>query len=110
MILAATGLLYNRRATTHWAYAGILESLGIKYASQRIVEDGKFISAAGVTAGVDLALYLVKKIAGESQARFAQLWAEYDPHPPLGGIEWDGLDLEAIRPLFLPKEGSHVRA
>lgn len=104
LILASAGLLDNRRATTHWAYADILESLGVEYVPQRFVEDGKFFTSAGVTAGVDMGLYLVSKLAGINQARFAQLWAEYDPHPPLGGIDWQSLEREALKPLFLPKE------
>lgn len=101
LLVAAAGLLQNRRATTHWAYADMLENLGVKYNRSRFVEDGKFFTAAGVTAGVDMALYLVAKYAGADQARFAQLWAEYDPHPPTGGIDWKNLDHDALKPLFL---------
>lgn len=104
LILASAGLLNNRRATTHWAYASILEILGAEYVPQRYVEDGKFFTAAGVTAGVDMGLYLVSKFGGANQARFGQLWAEYDPEPPLGGIDWESLDREALKPLFLPTE------
>ncbi|HEX6304281.1 MAG TPA: DJ-1/PfpI family protein [Anaerolineales bacterium] len=104
LILASAGLLKNRQGTTHWAYASILESLGVEYVPRRFVEDGKFFTAAGVTAGVDMGLYMVSKLAGAKQARFSQLWAEYDPHPPLGGINWESLDREALKPLFLPKE------
>lgn len=105
LLLASAGLLDNRRATTHWAYASILESLGVEYVPQRFVEDGKFFTAAGVTAGIDMGLYMLSKLAGAKQARFSQLWAEYDPQPPLDRIDWDSLDREALKPLLLPNEG-----
>ena len=56
LVLAATGLLEGRRATTHWAYAAELEKLGARYVRERFVEDGKFITGGGVSAGIDMAL------------------------------------------------------
>jgi transcriptional regulator GlxA family with amidase domain len=88
LVLAAAGLLAGRRATTHWAYARELEKLGATYVRQRWVEDGRFITAAGVSAGVDLALALAARFTSEDVARAIQLGIEYDPQPPFGGIDW----------------------
>ncbi|MEV7092616.1 DJ-1/PfpI family protein [Amycolatopsis sp. NPDC051045] len=82
LILGAAGLLRDR-ATTYWASASYLEStFGVKYVSERYVRTGKVITAAGVSAGIDLALCLAALIAGEETARAVQLAVEYDPHPP----------------------------
>ena len=81
LILAAAGLLAGRQATTHWAYAQRFEALGVRSTRRRWVEDGKFITAAGVTAGIDMALYLVARLTSASRARGAQLIIEYDPQP-----------------------------
>lgn len=88
LILAAAGLLEGRRATTHWAYARELEKLGGVYVRQRWVEDGKFITAAGVSAGIDMAIALAARLTNEAVATTIQLGIEYDPHPPFGGIDW----------------------
>jgi transcriptional regulator GlxA family with amidase domain len=94
LILAAAGVLTGRRATTHWRYADQLADYGIHYVRRRWVEDGKFVTAAGVTAGIDLGLYLVGKLTTIGKARNAQLIIEYDPQPPHGGIDWDRVDRE----------------
>jgi len=88
LVLAASGLLEGRRATTHWAYADELEKLGGRYVRERWVEDGKFITAGGVSAGIDMALALAERLTDAATARRIQLGIEYDPHPPLGGIDW----------------------
>jgi transcriptional regulator GlxA family with amidase domain len=88
LVLAATGLLDGRRATTHWAYASELEKLGAHYVRERWVEDGKFITAGGVSAGIDMALALAARLTDRATAERIQLGIEYDPHPPLGGIDW----------------------
>jgi len=81
LILGTAGLLGDR-ATTYWASASYLEStFGVKYVPERYVRTGKVITAAGVSAGIDLALYLASLIAGEETARAVQLAVEYDPHP-----------------------------
>ncbi len=95
LLLAAAGLLEGRRATTHWAHARQLEDLGVRYARRRWVEDGKFITAAGTTAGLDVALHVVAKLTSPARARSAQLIIEYDPQPPFGGIDWERVDREA---------------
>jgi transcriptional regulator GlxA family with amidase domain len=82
LILAAAGLLEGRRATTHWAAMQELGSLGAEAVSERVVFDGKIVTAAGVSAGIDMALALVARIAGEELAQAIQLGIEYDPQPP----------------------------
>jgi transcriptional regulator GlxA family with amidase domain len=88
LILAAAGLLQGRQATTHWSQRGALEELGSHYLRQRWVEEGKFLTAAGDTAGIDMSLHLLSKLSDQATVRFSQLWAEYDPQPPFGGINW----------------------
>ncbi|HVQ28047.1 MAG TPA: DJ-1/PfpI family protein [Vicinamibacteria bacterium] len=88
LVLAATGLLEGRRATTHWAYARELEKLGARYVRERFVEDGSFITGAGVSAGIDMAIALAARLTDRATAERIQLGIEYDPHPPFGGIDW----------------------
>lgn len=92
LILASVGLLKGRKATTHWAFHKVLESLGVPYLRQRWVENDKFICSAGVSAGIDMGLYLVSRLTNEETARQVQLWMDYDPQPPLGRIDWNHLD------------------
>jgi len=82
LILAAAGLLRGLRATTHWAVLDELRQFGATPVSERVVEQGKIITAAGVSAGIDMALRLVARIAGDDVARGIQLGIEYDPAPP----------------------------
>jgi transcriptional regulator GlxA family with amidase domain len=88
-ILAAAGLLEDRQATTHPAYGELLQKLGVNYVQRDWVEDGRFITAAGVSGGIDMALYLVARLKNEQEAKNIQTVIEYDPHPPFGGIEQD---------------------
>lgn len=88
LVLAATGLLEGRRATTHWAYASELEKLGARYVRERWVEDSKFITAGGVSAGIDMAIALAARLTDRATAQRIQLGIEYDPRPPFGGIDW----------------------
>ena len=92
LILASVGLLEGRQATTHWAYYKVLEQFGATYVRKRWVEDGKFISSAGVSAGIDAALALAARLTDEETARRVQRSLGYDPHPPFGGIDYDHLD------------------
>jgi putative intracellular protease/amidase len=82
LILAAAGLLDGKRATGHWLAMDKLRELGADALSERVVFDGKFVSAAGVSAGIDMALALAARIAGDSVAQAIQLGIEYDPQPP----------------------------
>jgi transcriptional regulator GlxA family with amidase domain len=93
LILAAVGLLEGRPATTHWAASRALESLGATYQRQRWVEDGKFIMSAGVSAGIDMGLYLAARLTDEASARQVQLWLDYDPQPPFGRLNYDTMGL-----------------
>jgi len=88
LVLAATGLLEGRRATTHWAYAAELQKLGARYVRARFVEDGKFMTGGGVSAGIDMAIALVARLTDRATAERIQLGIEYDPRPPFGGIDW----------------------
>ncbi len=81
LMLGAAGLLRGRRATTHWLSLELLREYGAEPTGQRVVEDGKMITAAGVSAGLDMALHLVGVEAGESIAQSIQLGIEYDPQP-----------------------------
>ncbi|MFB6849808.1 DJ-1/PfpI family protein [Streptomyces sp. NPDC056373] len=83
IVLAAAGLLDGRQATTYWASAEYLQStFDVTYLPQRYVRSGNIITAAGVSAGLDMALYLASLIAGEQTAKAIQLAVEYDPQPP----------------------------
>lgn len=82
LLLAAAGVLAGRPATTHWAARAELEQLGATYEAKRWVRDGKIITAAGVSAGIDMALLLASEIAGDVGAQAIQLGLEYDPSPP----------------------------
>jgi transcriptional regulator GlxA family with amidase domain len=82
LILAAAGLLAGRRATTHWLAVEQLPALGATPADERVVIDGKYVTAAGVSAGIDMGLTLAGRIAGDEVAQLIQLGIEYDPQPP----------------------------
>jgi transcriptional regulator GlxA family with amidase domain len=102
LILAAAGLLEGRRAAIHWAYRDLLESLGATYAQERWVEDGKFLTAAGGSGGIDMMLHLVAKLKSESRAKLTQLAIEYDPQPPFGGIDWTSVNSDLAGTLEAP--------
>jgi transcriptional regulator GlxA family with amidase domain len=82
LVLGAAGLLEGKRATSHWLFTEQLREYGADPTSQRVVEDGKVITAAGVSSGIDMALHLVSKEAGPEVAQSVQLAIEYDPEPP----------------------------
>lgn len=82
LILGAAGLLEGKRATSNWLALGELPKYGAESVGGRWVEDGKTITAAGVTAGIDMALHLVGREAGPEVAQAVQLGIEYDPDPP----------------------------
>ena len=83
LLLAAAGLLDGVPATTHWLARDLLGELGAKPVAERVVEQGKIVTAAGVSAGIDMALRLVQKMNGDEVAQAVQLGIEYDPDPPL---------------------------
>ncbi|WP_406112931.1 DJ-1/PfpI family protein [Streptomyces sp. NBC_01014] len=82
LLLAAAGLLKGRRATSHWLALPTLSTFGAEPTGERVVTDGKFITAAGVSSGIDMGLSLVGRIAGDEHAQAVQLLTEYDPQPP----------------------------
>jgi transcriptional regulator GlxA family with amidase domain len=82
LVLAAAGLLRGMRATTHWTAMDELARLGATPVAERVVEDGKVMTAAGVSSGIDMALTLAARLAGDDVARGIQLAIEYDPQPP----------------------------
>ncbi|WP_406481604.1 DJ-1/PfpI family protein [Streptomyces platensis] len=82
LILAAAGLLTGRRATSHWLALDQLPALGAEPTGQRVVFDGKYVTAAGVSSGIDMGLTLAGRIAGDTVAQTIQLGIEYDPQPP----------------------------
>lgn len=85
LILGAAGILQGKRATSHWLALDQLQGFGASPISERVVIDGKVMTAAGVSAGIDMALTLVGKIASPVVAQTIQLAIEYDPEPPFDG-------------------------
>ena len=102
IILTTAGLLRGRRATTHWAYTDVLENLGVEVVRARWVEDDKFLTTAGVSAGIDGGIHLVARLLGDDVAKLTQLGMQYEPEPPLGPIDWDPAIIEAVRPIWRP--------
>ena len=83
VILAAAGLLAGKRATSHWAAVPLLKAFGVTpVGDERIVHQGNLVTCAGVSAGIDLGLWLAARIGGDERAKAIQLSMEYDPQPP----------------------------
>jgi transcriptional regulator GlxA family with amidase domain len=83
VILAAAGLLAGKRATSHWMALPALKTFGVTpVGDERIVHEGDIVTCAGVSAGIDLGLWLAGRIGGEDRAKAIQLSMEYDPQPP----------------------------
>lgn len=80
--LARAGLLAGLEATTHWAWGARMNDLGARYTEQRVVRQGKIITAAWVSSGIDMALTLLAEMHGDAMAQMIQLAIEYDPQPP----------------------------
>lgn len=81
-VIGAAGLLAGKRATTHWASKPMLAAFGAQPVDDRVVDDGSIVTAAGVSAGIDMALWLASELAGRPAAEAIQLQIEYDPQPP----------------------------
>ncbi|MGA5190361.1 DJ-1/PfpI family protein [Streptomyces griseoincarnatus] len=82
LLLAAAGLLRGRRAASHWLAPGRLERYGAEATGERVVTDGKCVTAAGVSSGTDTGLTLLGRLAGDEHAQAVQPLTEYDPRPP----------------------------
>ncbi len=85
LVLGAAGILDGLEATTHWLELEGLRQYGATPVTRRIVEQGKVLTAAGVSSGIDMALTLAARIAGDEYAQAIQLGIEYDPEPPFVG-------------------------
>ena len=98
LLLGAAGILDGLRATSHWLELDTLGELGAQPTGERVVFDGKIVTAAGVSSGIDLALALAGRIAGDLYAQAIQLLIEYDPQPPYdaGSTAKAGPDLTAL--------------
>jgi transcriptional regulator GlxA family with amidase domain len=86
LVYAAAGLLNGRPATTHWTSLNLLSELDptvITDVHSRFVDDGDLLTSAGVSAGIDMALHLVARLAGVERAREVRRGIQYDPHPPV---------------------------
>lgn len=101
LLLAAGGLLDGLKATSHWKPIHLLHNFGAIPVRERIVEQGKYITSAGVSAGIDMALYLSDKIVGENETKSIQLTLEYDPQP----LYHSGNFLEADKEIIKMAEG-----
>ena len=82
LLLAAAGVLDGLEATSHWLELETLGEMGARPTGARVVQQGKIVTAAGVSSGIDMALHLMAQIAGEEFAKTIQLMIEYDPQPP----------------------------
>jgi len=96
LILGAAGLLDGRRATTHWLAFEQLGALGAVPVRERVVFDGDIVTAAGVSAGIDMALALAARVAGEQVAQAIQLGIEYAPEPPFAAGDPDTAPPEVV--------------
>jgi transcriptional regulator GlxA family with amidase domain len=82
LLLADAGILNGRKATTHWNRAEQLKKYPVEFVNERYVRDGKIITSAGVSAGIDMAIYLTSLAFNDKLAQIIQLSIEYDPQPP----------------------------
>lgn len=97
LILAAVGLLRGRRATSHWLALEQLRAHGAEPTGERVVFDGKYVTAAGVSAGIDMGLTLVGRIQGDTMGQVVQLATEYDPQPPYDAGAPEKAPAEVVR-------------
>ena len=84
LLLGKAGLLDGLKATSHWIYLDMLREFGAEPTLERVVEQGKIVTAAGVSSGIDMALRLIQLEGGDELAQAIQLSIEYDPQPPVG--------------------------
>jgi putative intracellular protease/amidase len=96
LLLAAAGILEGLEATTYWTELETLSRFGARPVSRRVVEDGKVMTAAGVSSGIDMALTLAARLADERVAEAIQLAIEYDPQPPYDSGSPDSASPEVV--------------
>lgn len=101
-LLGEAGLLRGLTATTHWAALAALADVGAEPVEARWVDQGRIITAAGVSAGIDLTLWLTARMRGETLARAIQLVVEYDPSPPFQSGSRKNAGADAIASLGQP--------
>jgi putative intracellular protease/amidase len=99
LLLGAAGVLEGLDATSHWLELETLAEMGANPIGRRVVEQGKVVTAAGVSSGIDMALFLVAKIAGDEFAQTIQLLIEYDPQPPFDAGSPDKAPAEIVERL-----------
>jgi putative intracellular protease/amidase len=97
IILAAAGLLKDKKATSHWGVIHLLKEYGSIPTSERYVQEDKIITAQGVSAGIDMSLYLASQIVGIEKAKAYQLFIEYDPKPPFDSGDINLADSSTIK-------------
>ncbi len=97
LLLGAAGILEGKRATSHWILRDMLREFGAEPVAERVVVEGNVITAAGVSAGIDMALKLAAMEAGEDEARALQLVIEYDPDPPFDSGSLEKADSDTRR-------------
>lgn len=111
LLLAKAGLLTGKQATTHWMAMAALEDLGAIAVKRRVVKQGNIITAAGVSAGIDMALTLAAELAGPKAAQVIQLNIEYDPEPPFNSGSPDKAPPDVVDVFSLPRaratQGEH---
>ena len=96
LLLGAAGILDGLRATSHWTELETLREFGATPVEERVVPQGKVVTAAGVSSGIDMALWLGAQIAGEEWAKAVQLAIEYDPQPPFDSGSTSKADPELV--------------
>jgi putative intracellular protease/amidase len=109
LLLAAAGILKGVKATTYWNSADKLKSYGVEFVKSRYVVEGKIVTSAGVSAGIDMSLKLVAMLNGEPVAKIIQLAIEYDPAPPFDAGSPDKISktlLEAFHRVNSQQENS----
>ena len=96
-LYAAAGLLEGKKTSTHWGFRDVVKAYGVEVVPERVVWQGNHISAAGVSAGIDMALTLTERVHGADLARALQLVIEYDPRPPFDSGSLEKADADTKR-------------
>jgi putative intracellular protease/amidase len=108
LLLAAVNLLRGLEATTAPGYGALLERLGAHYVRENRVQDGKYLTAAGASSGIEAGILLADRFGGRYRARFTELMMEYDPSPPSGDIDVHAVDVRP--PVLRPEQLQELRA